>query len=98
MLDFLRGLFRDRSPVPPVVVRARTGAVPPSEVEVDAVWYPSGFRRVYSAKFAQGLCMLPWIGGSDRVAMTVRASGVTGALEVNVGAAREGRAFDLALG
>ncbi len=97
MLGFLRALFRDRTPVPPVVVRARTGAVPPSEVVVDAVWYPSGLRREYRAKHAQGLCMLPWMADSERVAMTVRASGVCGALEVKVGAAREGRAFDLPL-
>lgn len=97
MLAFLRDLFRDRSPVPPVVVRARTGGAPPSEVTVDAVWYPSGLRRAYRAKDAQGLCMLPWIPDSDRVSMTVRAAGVAGALEVQVTAAREGRAFDLAL-
>ena len=41
--------------------------------------------------------MLPWIPDSDRVSMTVRAAGVAGALEVQVTAAREGRAFDVAL-
>jgi hypothetical protein len=97
MLGFLRSLFRSRAPVPPVVVRARTGSVPPTEVTVDAVWYPSGLRKAYRAKHAQGLCMLPWIPDSDRVAITVRASGATAALEVQVNAAREGRAFDLAL-
>jgi len=97
VLGFFRSLFRSNAPVPPVMVRARTGSAPPTEVVVDAVWYPSGIRRAYRAKHAQGLCMLPWIPDSERVSMTVRAEGATGALEVEVNAAREGRAFELAL-
>jgi hypothetical protein len=98
MLEFLRQLFRSRAPVPPVVVRARKGAELPALVEVDAVWHPSGLRRAYRARYAQGLCILPWIADSERVSLTVRAAGAGAALEVPVDSAREGRAFDLALG
>jgi hypothetical protein len=103
MIAWLRALFvRQRAPIPPVLVRARAGGKTPREVVVDAVWYPSGARRAYRAKDAQGLCMLPWMADAERVSMRVRAPIPNGTqaeadLEVHADDARDGQAFDLTL-
>jgi hypothetical protein len=97
MLEWLRGLFGDDGRAPPLVVRARTSALAPREVSIDAVWYPSGLRRAYRAKDAQGLCVLPWVKSARRVSLRVRAEGAEAELDVAIEDARAGRAFDLAL-
>lgn len=97
MLQWLRGLFGDDGYVPAVLVRARTTAQAPREVSVEAVWHPSGLRRVYRAKDAQGLCMLPWVKNAKRVSLRVSAEGAEAQLDVGVEDARAGRAIDLAL-
>ncbi len=79
------------------MVRARTQANLPREVSIEAVWYPSGLRRAYRAKDAQGLCMLPWVKSAERVSLRVRAEGAEASLEVELEDARAGRAFELAL-
>ena len=103
MLGWLTSLFKDRSPVPPVMVRVRTrgagaSAAPPSEVRVEAVFYPSGKRLASRAKDAQGLCLVHWIPDSDRAELVVRACGSEGKIAILDTEAREGRAFDLSLG
>jgi hypothetical protein len=104
MLGWLTSLFKDRSPVPPVMVRVRARAAegmkaaPPSEVRVEAVFYPSGKRLASRAKDAQGLCMVHWIPDSDRAELVVRACGSEGKIAIRATEAREGRAFDLSLG
>jgi hypothetical protein len=97
MLEWLRGFFGDRGPVPALVLRAHTSARAPRDVSVDAVWYPSGVRRAYRAKDAQGLCVLPWVKSARRVSLRVRAEGAEAELDVRLDEARAGRAFDLAL-
>ena len=97
MLAWFRGIFGADAYVPPLVVRAHTSAQAPREVSVDAVWYPSGLKRTYRAKDAQGLCMLPWMKLAKSVSLCVRADGAEAALDVRVDEARAGRAFDLAL-
>jgi len=97
MLEWLRGLFRDDGRAPPLVVRAHTSALAPRDVSVDAVWHPSGLRRAYRAKDAQGLCVLPWVKSARRVSLRVRAEGAEAELDVRIEDARAGRAFDLAL-
>lgn len=98
MLGWFRGLFRDEGRVPPLMVRARMATSSPNVVSVEAIWYPSGVRRAYRAKDAQGLCMLPWMKSADRVSLRVHAEGAVAALEVGIDDARAGRAIDLALG
>ncbi|CAN5285699.1 hypothetical protein BH09MYX1_BH09MYX1_33610 [soil metagenome] len=97
MLGFLRGFFGGDIRVPPVMVRARTTTQTPREVSIDAVWHPSGQKRAYRAKDAQGLCMLPWMKSAKRVSLHVRAGGAEANLDVDLEDARAGRTFDLAL-
>ncbi len=102
MLELLRRLVgRAETRVPPLMVRTHTGrgtARLEGEVSVDALWLPSGTRRTYRAKDAQGLCMLPWMKQAERVSLRVRADGAETAIEVHVDDARTGRTIDLALG
>jgi len=98
MLAWLRSLFlKPPAPIPPVLVRARTGGRTAREVEVEAVWHPSGKRRAYRAKDAQGLCMLPWVHRAERVSMRVRADGAERFAEIEVDAeeAHTGQVIDL---
>ncbi len=100
MLAWLRSLFtKPRAPIPPVLVRARKGGRSAREVHVDAIWHPSGTRRAYRAKDAQGLCMLPWVERAERVSMRVRADGADHVTEIEIDAdeARTGQAIDLVL-
>lgn len=97
MFDWFRGLFRRESPVPPLMVRARAHAAAPREVAIEALWLPSGQRRAYRSKDAQGLCMLPWMKSAERVSLRVRAAGAVADLDVDLDEARSGKAIDLAL-
>lgn len=97
MLDWFRGLFRRESPVPPLMVRARAHAEAPREVAIEALWHPSGHRRAYRSKDAQGLCMLPWMKSAQRVSLRVRAENAVAEIDVDLDDARSGRAIDLAL-
>lgn len=79
------------------MVRARTHLETPREVAVEALWHPSGHRRAYRSKDAQGLCMLPWMRSAERVSLRVRAAGAVAEIDVDLDDARTGRAIDLAL-
>lgn len=64
MLAALRRLFR-RQGLPPLLVRLREPAgFVEGAVELTAVWHPSGRKQVTRCRAAQGLCILPWGGGS----------------------------------
>jgi hypothetical protein len=98
MLGWIRGFFRRDERIPPLMVRALTRTQTPEVVSVQAVWFPSGMRRAYRARSAQGLCMLPWVARAERVELRVQANGIEKAIEVGIDDARTGRAIELALG
>lgn len=97
MLGFLRGLFGDKTRIPPLMVRALGGAGAPREVSIEAVWFPSGLKRAYRAKDAQGLCMLPWVSRAQQVSLRVRAEGAEAVVVVDREDAKTGRAIELEL-
>jgi hypothetical protein len=97
MLRFFRELFRDPKPTPPLIVRARGRGSIPTEVAVEAVWHPSGVKRAYRARHAQGMCLLPWMEDADRVSLHVRADGAEATIDVNRQDISDGRAVDLAM-
>ena len=67
MLGFIRrvlGMAPEKG-VPPLMVRLRTPTgFAEGPVELKAVWLPSGKTSTWTAQAAQGLCIVPWMGGS----------------------------------
>ncbi len=65
MVAFLRRLFGSAPKgVPPVLVRLRSDAgVVEGPVELEATWLPSGITSRWTTQAAQGLCIVPWMGG-----------------------------------
>jgi hypothetical protein len=50
--------------IPPLLVRLRSDAgFVEGPVELEAVWLPSGRRARWTTQAAQGLCIVPWMGG-----------------------------------
>ena len=74
-VTFLRRLFGEKPPAPPVLVRVRasSGAVPET-VALDVTW-ASGRRESRTVVAAQGLCILPWRESERGVELVVRALG-----------------------
>lgn len=96
-MTFLRRLFGERPPAPPVLVRVRatSGAVPET-VALDVTW-ASGRRESRTVFAAQGLCILPWRDAERGVAITVRALGGKADLSVSARDNAAGTAHEIRL-
>lgn len=71
MLGFLKRVLGFRPEPPPLMVRVRTSSgVVDGEVEMTATWLPGGRTTRWTAKAAQGLCIVPWREGR-RLDLTV---------------------------
>lgn len=67
MLGFIKRLFGlpPTKGVPPLMVRLRTpSGFVDGPVELRAVWLPSGKTSTWTTQAAQGLCIVPWMGGN----------------------------------
>lgn len=65
MVAFLRRLFGAAPEgIPPVLVRLRSAAgFVEGPVQLEATWLPSGRTASWTTQAAQGLCIVPWMGG-----------------------------------
>ncbi|NUP10640.1 MAG: hypothetical protein HOW73_31720 [Polyangiaceae bacterium] len=75
MLGLLKRWFRTEGP-PPLLVRLRdSSGFVEGAVELTAIWRPSGRRQTTISRAAQGLCIIPWGGGSNVELLFAHPSG-----------------------
>ncbi len=90
-------LFGGSAPTHPILLRVRSARGAPQTVEVEATWLPKGSRTQRSVVTAEGLCLVPWASGSQRVALALRADGASASVELTIDDARDGVVREVAL-